>query len=114
MQTAAVHALRNRTQIKTAVPRWCFHFKNTSLSTAKQRGNWSRSAHLEIGRHESVVHHEKNTFMLMHYACAGLDVNDLQRGVGGRLDPNQLQGCNKRKQPVREVTTLVTIRAGKA
>lgn len=49
------------------------------------------SAHLEIRRHEGVVYHEKNIFMLMYDICTGLDVKDLQHGVGGCFNPDELQ-----------------------
>lgn len=50
-------------------------------------------SHLEIGRHEGVVHdHHYVLAVLVNQLGTGLDVYNLHGRVGGRLDPHQLQG----------------------
>lgn len=48
-------------------------------------------SYLEIGRHEGVVYnHHYVLVVFVDQLRAGLNVNNLHRGVGGRLDPHQL------------------------
>lgn len=48
--------------------------------------------HLEIGRHEGVVHDHHYVFVvLVDQVGAGLDVHHLHHGVGGCFNPHQLR-----------------------
>lgn len=66
----------------------------------KQQGSSSQvgsehrdKPHLEIRRHEGVVDDHHDVFVVQAANLhAGLDVNDLHGGIGGGLDPHQLQG----------------------
>ena len=49
-------------------------------------------SHLEVGRHKGVVHDHHYVFVeLMGQIRTGLDVHNLHGGIGGRLNPHQLQ-----------------------
>lgn len=48
-------------------------------------------SHLEIGRHEGVVHNHHYVFVvLVDKVRTRLNVNNLHHGVAGSLDPHQL------------------------
>ena len=68
----------------------------TTASKSKEREMHVCQLHLEIGRHEGVVHDHHYVFMvLVHQLRAGLDINNLHRGVGRRLNPHQLSERKK-------------------
>ena len=72
--------------------------RNNIISEAKSQSeniiaiDTHSSPHLEIGRHESVVHYHHDILVVfVDEVTAGPDVNYLHGGVGGSFDPYKLQ-----------------------
>ena len=51
--------------------------------------------YLEVRRQEGVVHGQKNVIPPMNNGSHLLNVDNFQRRIGGRFDPNHLFGTNQ-------------------